>query len=245
MQLPMGRVTLRLMVYQMRGKHDPDWKSLVQSWKQTQADLRARLIVKPLDPLPRYIAGVDAAYGADGCTAYASAVVYDRVDQRIVEVADAVLKIDIPYIPGYLSFREGPPIMAALGKLQHEFGAICFDGQGLAHPRRCGLACHVAIQLDVPGVGIAKSRFIGEHDDPAAAAGASVPLMDGGEQIGLVLRTRAKTTPIYVSVGHRIDLASAAALAVACCTKYRIPEPTRVADIEVARLKRSCNNAIV
>jgi deoxyribonuclease V len=115
---------------------------------------------------------------------------------------------------------------------------ICFDGQGYAHPRRCGLATHLSVTLDVPGVGVAKSRLIGTHDEPAEAAGSSAPLMDDGEQIGLVLRTRDRTRPLYISIGHRVDLQSAAELALACCTRYRIPEPTRQADIEVAKLKR-------
>jgi deoxyribonuclease V len=212
---------------------------LVLSWKHTQNSLREKLIVRPLNPLPRFVAGVDAAYGSDKHTAYAAAVVYDRQEQRVIEVAHAVVQIDIPYIPGFLSFREGPPIMAALAKLTHPFGVICFDGQGYAHPRRCGLASHVAIALDVPGVGVAKSRFIGTHKEPGEAVGDSAPLMDDDEEIGTVLRTRERATPIYVSIGHRVDLASAQALAIACCTRYRIPEPTRQADIEVAKLKRA------
>jgi deoxyribonuclease V len=223
----------------MRGKLDPDWRELVESWKQTQRDLRQRLVVRRLDPLPRFVAGADAAYSSDKHTAYAAAVIYDRQEQRIVEVAHAVCTIDIPYIPGFLSFREGPPIMAAMGKLQHPFGAICFDGQGYAHPRRCGLASHVAIMLDVPGVGVAKSRFIGEFAEPDASASASSALMDAEEQIGLVLRTRQSTQPLFISIGHKIDLASAKELVLACCTRFRIPEPTRQADIEVAKLKRA------
>lgn len=225
----------------MRGKHDPDWKDLVESWRQTQRSLREKLIVRPLDPLPRFVAGVDAAYAPDKTTAYAAAVVYDRVEQRSIEVVHLVCSVDVPYIPGFLSFREGPPVMAALAKLQHPFGAICFDGQGYAHPRRCGLASHAAIMLDLPGIGVAKSRFIGEFAEPATPAGAFSPLMDAGEQIGLVLRTRDSTQPIFVSVGHRVDLDSARELVLACCTKYRVPEPTRQADIEVAKLKKmSC-----
>ncbi|MGH7215505.1 MAG: endonuclease V, partial [Tepidisphaeraceae bacterium] len=146
---------------------------------------------------------------------------------------------EVPYIPTFLSFREGPTLLEAIAKLRHPFGAICFDGQGYAHPRRCGLASHLSITLDVPGVGVAKSRLIGTFDEPAAHAGASSDLMDAGEQIGLVLRTRDRTRPLFVSVGHRVDLPSAARLVMACCTRYRIPEPTRQADIEVGKLKRS------
>lgn len=222
----------------MHGKLDPDWRELVESWKQTQRDLREKLVVRPLDPLPRFVAGVDAAYGSDKTTAYAAAVVYDREDQRIVEVAHAVCTIDIPYIPGFLSFREGPPIIEAISRLKHPFGVICFDGQGYAHPLRCGLATHVAIMLDVAGIGVAKTRFIGEHSEPEAPAGSFSALMDEGEQIGVVLRTSDRKVPVFVSVGHKVDLASARELVLGCCTGYRNPEPTRQADIEVAKLKR-------
>jgi deoxyribonuclease V len=225
----------------MRGKLDPDWRDLVESWKQTQRSLREKLIVQPLYPLPRFVAGADAAYSPDKHTAYAAAVVYDRELQRTIEVVHAVCSIDIPYIPGFLSFREGPPIMQAIRSLKHPFGVICFDGQGYAHPRRCGLACHIAILLDVPGIGVAKSRYIGEFAEPRAPAGSASPLMDAGEQIGMVLRTRERTRPIFVSVGHKADLASARELVLACGTKYRVPEPTRQADIEVAKLKKQIN----
>ena len=210
----------------------------IEQWKATQTELRRRMVVRPLEPLPRFVAGADAAFSADKRTIYAAAVVYDRQERRVVAVAHAVQDVAAPYIPGFLSFREGPAVSAALGALEHEFGVVCFDGQGYAHPRRCGLASHVAIMLDVPGVGVAKSRFIGTFDEPAPEAGSSVPLMDRDERIGSVLRTRHDTRPLFVSIGHRMDLPSAEALVLACCTRYRVPEPTRQADIEVAKLKR-------
>ena len=199
--------------------------------------MRQRIAVKPLEPLPRYVAGVDGAFSDDKQTIFAAAVVYDRQAKAIIEVAHAVLPAEVPYVPTFLSFREGPAVRAALGKLKHAFGAVCFDGQGYAHPRRCGLASHVGVTLDVPAVGIAKSRLIGTYEEPAASAGSTSPLMDRQEQIGVVLRTRDNVRPIFVSIGHRIDLPSAVHLAMACVTRYRIPEPTRQADIEVAKLK--------
>jgi deoxyribonuclease V len=201
--------------------------------------MREKLVVAPLDLLPRYIAGADAAFSEDKCKVFAAAVVYDRKEQRILEVSHAVRSAEVPYIPGFLSFREGPTVLEAVGKLKHPWGAICFDGQGYAHPRRCGLASHMSIALDKPGVGVAKSRLIGTFDEPEPNAGAFTPLMDSGEQIGLVLRTRDNTRPLFISIGHRVDLHSARRLVLACCTRYRIPEPTRQADIEVAKLKRA------
>jgi len=225
----------------LRGKSDPSWSTLIGKWKAEQSRLRERMIVAPLKPLPRFVAGADCAFSDDKQTIYAAAVVYDREMQRILEVAHATRPAEFPYVPGFLSFREGPAAVQAIRALRHEFGAILFDGQGFAHPRRCGIASHLAIQLDIPGVGVAKSRLIGTFGEPALNAGATAPLKDGDEQIGVVLRTQKGIRPVFVSVGHRVDLASAIKLVLACCTRYRIPEPTRQADIEVAKLKRARN----
>lgn len=223
----------------LRGKDDPDWAELIGRWKATQAAMRQKLIVAPLDPLPRFVAGADAAFSPDKSKVYAAAVVYDRAEQRIVEVAHAIRAAEVPYVPGFLTFREGPAVLEAVGKLTNPWEVICFDGQGYAHPRRCGLASHISIVLNKPGVGVAKSRLIGTFHEPGPQAGAFTPLMDAGEQVGLVLRTRDNTRPLFISIGHRIDLDSAKSLVLACCTRYRIPEPTRQADIEVAKLKRT------
>jgi deoxyribonuclease V len=222
----------------VRGKSDPGWSALVEKWKATQARLRARMIVAPLKWLPRFVAGADCAFSADKQTIFAAAVVYDRETQRVIEIAHATRPAEFPYVPGFLSFREGPAVKQAIGALKHEFGAILFDGQGFAHPRRCGIASHLAIELDQPGIGVAKSRLIGTFANPGLKAGAIAPLMDGEEQIGVVLRTQKGIRPVFVSVGHRVDLVSAIRLVLACCTRYRIPEPTRQADMEVAKLKR-------
>jgi deoxyribonuclease V len=221
----------------LRGKHDPGWSDLIADCKRQQGELRARVLIQPLDPLPRFVAGVDGAFSDDKQTIFAAAVVYDREARRIVEVAHAVREAEFPYIPTFLSFREGPAVLAAIRKLKHPFGAVCFDGQGYAHPRRCGLASHMGVTLDLPAVGVAKSRLIGTYEEPAAPAGSTAPLLDRQEQIGVVLRTRDNVRPVFISIGHRVDLPSAVRLAMACVTRYRIPEPTRQADIEVAKLK--------
>jgi len=223
----------------LRGKSDPDWSALVGKWKVEQSRLRERMRVVPLEPLPRFVAGADCAFSDDKQIIFAAAVIYDRETQRIIEVAHATRPAEFPYVPGFLSFREGPVVTEAVCALRHEFGAILFDGQGFAHPRRCGIASHLAIQLDKPGVGVAKSRLIGTFGKLASHAGATTPLMDDDEQIGVVLRTQKGIRPVFVSIGHRVDLPSAVKLVLACCTRYRIPEPTRQADIEVAKLKRA------
>jgi len=222
----------------IRGKNDADWPELVEQWKATQLALRQKLIIEPLRPLPRFVAGADAAFSADKRQVFAAAVVYDRQEQRIVEVAHASHAVEVPYVPGFLSFREGPALLGAIGALKHEWGVICFDGQGYAHPRRCGLAAHMSIVLNVPGVGVAKSRLIGTFQEPGVHAGDASPLMDAGEQIGLVLRTRHHTRPLFISVGNWVDLESARQLVLACCPHHRVPEPTRQADMEVGKLKR-------
>jgi deoxyribonuclease V len=223
----------------LRGKSDPGWSALVEEWKATQRRLRERMIITPLDPWPRFVAGADCAFSADKQTIHAAAVVYDCETRCVIEVAHATRPAEFPYIPTFLSFREGPAIRQAVRALKHEFGAILFDGQGYAHPRRCGIAAHLAIELDRPGIGVGKSRLIGEFGTLALKAGATAPLMDDDEQIGVVLRTRRNLRPVFVSIGHRVDLSSAVKLVVACCTRYRIPEPTRQADLEVAKLKRA------
>jgi len=222
----------------LRGKSDPGWSALVAEWKATQERLRERMIISPLKPLPRFVAGADCAFSNDKQTIFAAAVVYDRETQRIIETAHAPRPAEFPYIPTFLSFREGPAITQAIRALKHDFGAILFDGQGYAHPRRCGIASHLAIELDQPGIGVGKSRLIGTFGKLAGNAGAITPLIADDEQIGVVLRTQKGIRPVFVSVGHRVDLASAIKLVLACCTRYRIPEPTRQADIEAAKLKR-------
>ncbi|MGA9451595.1 MAG: endonuclease V, partial [Verrucomicrobiia bacterium] len=190
----------------IRGKSDPGWSTLVEEWKAEQLRLCERMIVAPLESLPRFVAGADCAFSDDKQTIFAAAVVYDRETQRIVEVARATRPAEFPYVPGFLSFREGPAVMQAVRALRHEFGAILFDGQGFAHPRRCGIASHLAIQMDKPGVGVAKSRLLGTFGKLATNAGSTTPLKDGAEQIGVVLRTQKGIRPLFVSVGHRVDL---------------------------------------
>jgi len=223
----------------MRVKHKPEWKSLLASWKATQEALRKKIVIQPIKNLPRYIAGGDAAFSEAAALVFGVALVWDRIESRVIEIAHAVQKIEFPYIPGFLSFREGPALTEAIGKLKHPFEIICFDGQGMAHPRRCGLAAHLGTMLDLASIGVAKSRLLGTFVAPKAKKGSHSPLMDGEEQIGIVLSTRDNTNPLFISIGNRVDLPSAKKIVLASCTKYRVPEPTRIADIEVAKLKKA------
>lgn len=197
-----------------------------------------RKAVGPEIPM-RYIAGVDAAYVRDGRFCIAGVVLRSLPAREIMERHLALLPLKFPYIPGLLAFREGPAIIAALRKLRHRPDALICDGQGIAHPRRCGIATHLGILVDLPTIGCAKSRLLGAYQEPGPRRGDRSPLTDKGEVVGAVLRTRDKVKPVLVSVGHNIDLVTAENLILSCCTGCRLPEPTRLADHLVAAAKRT------
>jgi deoxyribonuclease V len=203
-----------------------------------QERLASAVRIEPLARTPRLVAGIDLAFSPDGARCIAAAIVWDLVERAVVEEQLAVRPLRFPYVPGLLSFREAPAILAALRRLRTTPDALLCDGQGLAHPRRFGIACHVGVLADLPTVGCAKSRLVGEHREPGRRRGARADLVDRGERIGSVLRTRDDTRPVYVSVGHRIDLPGAERLVLACGAGHRLPEPTRLADRRVAAVRR-------
>ena len=212
-------------------------RSVPPEWVQKQHELAGRVKFEPFASVPRFVAGADIAFGPTGKEAVAVAIVWDRESRQIVEQQLARRPLEYPYVPGFLSFREGPALEDAIGKLKHPWEVICFDGQGLAHPRRCGLATHMGVTLNRPAIGCAKSRLIGTYNEPSEIQGSSSPLMDKQEQIGVVLRTRAKVNPMFISVGHKMDLESAVRIVMVCVTQYRLPEPTRQADILTKRYR--------
>lgn len=177
-------------------------------------------------PTPiHHVAGVDV--GIIGDRARAAVAVLTFPSLELVDSALAEMPASFPYVPGLLSFREVPVVLQALARVAVRPDIILCDGQGIAHPRRCGFASHLGLCTDVPTIGVAKSRLIGTHDIVPNDKGACVPLMHAAEVIGAVLRTRAGVAPIYVSIGHRIDLDSAIRCVLACVTRYRLPETTR------------------
>lgn len=186
----------------------------------------------------RTIAGVDCAFSADGERCLAAAVTWQVGEGRVLEERIVSRPLRFPYVPGLLSFREAPTVLAALRALRGEPDALMVDGHGLAHPRRFGIACHVGLLCGLPTVGVAKSRLCGEHREPGAKRGARAALVYEGERIGTVLRTRDGVRPLYVSIGHRVDLATAERWVLRAGAGYRLPEPTRLADRAVARAKR-------
>lgn len=184
----------------------------------------------------RLIVGADLAYRGDGRWAWAAVVVVNLPDGRVVESATAAGPPPFPYVPGYLSFREGPLLLAAFKRLRTRPDLCLFDGQGLAHPRRFGLACHMGVLLDLPSVGCAKSLLVGEYDEPGLKRGAWSPLRLDGKQVGAVLRTRSGVRPLFVSPGHRIGVREAVRWVLAC-SRFRVPEPIRLAEQLVNRLR--------
>jgi deoxyribonuclease V len=177
----------------------------------------------------RHVCGVDVHYSADGKFAHAAAAVFTFPALEEREHAFARKRVSFPYIPGLLSFRELPAALAALAALSSRPDLVLCDGQGIAHPRRCGLASHLGLAADLPCIGVAKTRFIGEHRRAPARRGAWTPLVDAGQRIGAVLRTRAGVKPVYVSIGHRVSLETAVRYVMACTRRYRLPEPIRAA----------------
>jgi deoxyribonuclease V len=179
----------------------------------------------------RRVAGVDISVDRIEKRGTGAVVVLSYPELEVVETALAEAPLTFPYVPGLLSFRETPVLREAFRKIVGPIDLLLVDGQGYAHPRRFGIACHLGLLLDVPAIGCAKSRLLGEHAEPAAAAGSRSDLIDRGEVIGSVLRTRAAVKPLFVSSGHRIGLAEAEAWVLRCCRGYRLPEPTRLAHL--------------
>jgi deoxyribonuclease V len=183
------------------------------------------------------VAGADLAYRGDGRRAWAAVVVLSAADGTVVDQAVAAGRPGAPYVPGYLSFREGPLLLRAFARLRVRPDVVLFDGQGVAHPRGLGLAAHLGVLLELPSVGCAKSRLVGEYVEPGPARGQWSPLRYEGRVVGAVLRTRAGVRPLFVSPGHRIGLRRAVA-AVLAASRTRVPEPIRVAEALVNALKR-------
>jgi len=193
--------------------------------REIQRQLRERVLVQPLDQPPEVIAGIDVS--VKGEQARAAIVLLSYPDLTPFHAITAEMPVSFPYVPGLLAFREGPVVLAALERLTERPDVLMFDAQGLAHPRRMGLATHLGVLLDIPAVGCAKSRLCGVYVEPDERKGSWTPLIDGDEVIGAVVRTRDTVRPVFVSIGHRVDLETAVALVLGCATKYRLPEPIR------------------
>jgi deoxyribonuclease V len=212
------------------------WPGDIAQARKVQERQAARVRLSPLEKPPASVAGVDAAFSAG--EVFAAACLFAFPSLEPMEDSVAVVELRFPYVTGFLSFREGEAIMAAVRGLSRKPGLLLVDGQGIAHPRRIGIASHVGVLLDIPSVGCAKSRLIGEYAGLGCRKGAAVPLCDRGEMIGAVVRTRSDVRPLFVSPGHRVDLVQAVAFTLACTGTTRIPEPLRRADRLAGKAKR-------
>ena len=222
------------IIQDMRVQALHGWKVSVARAREIQLSLAKRVVTENEVIDPCLVAGVDISAPDTQGVARGAVVILRYPEFNIVEVEVAEDKIAFPYIPGLLSFRESPLILAACEKLHNIPDLVLVDGHGIAHPRRFGLASHLGLSLNLPTVGCAKSILCGRHRPVAEEAGSHAELLDNGELIGAALRTKSRVRPVYVSVGHRIDLASALQWVIRCCHGYRLPEATRLAHLAAA-----------
>lgn len=194
-----------------------------------QQALRSHVVRQDALPPVSAVAGVDVGFEEQGRITRAAVAVLRLPELSLLESAVVRRPTAFPYVPGLLSFREVPAVLEALQQLRRLPDLILCDGQGLAHPRRFGIACHLGVLTDLPTIGVAKSRLVGTHAPLEEQKGAQQPLLDSGEVIGTVLRSRSGVRPLYISIGHRICLETAVAYVQRCITRYRLPETTRVA----------------
>ena len=212
-----------------------DWSVTPKEAVDIQRALAARVVAEGSVSDLRVAAGADLAFSKDKQTCVAGVVAWDVQRREVIEQHVVRRPVMFPYVPGLLSFREAPALLGALGELTCEPDVFLFDGQGLAHPRRFGLACHVGLLLDRPSLGCAKSLLVGTCDTPGEQRGSTTPLLHHDERVGMAVRTRDRVKPVYVSVGHRLSVESAVEVVLACSIGYRLPEPTRLADKLVGR----------
>lgn len=184
------------------------------------------------------VAGIDVSYDKGSDWLFAAIVVLHLPDLQVLGTASATATVPFPYIPGLLSFRECPAVLQAWEQLRVKPDCLMCDGQGIAHPRRFGIASHLGLWLDLPSIGCAKSLLVGTYQEPGEKRGSMAPLIHRKEQVGVIFRTKDGIAPVFVSQGHKINLNKAIELVLACCTKYRLPEPTRQAHLLVNEIRR-------
>ncbi len=214
------------------------WNLTPKEAVEAQKEWRSLVRIEPLAREVNTIAGADISFNKFSEVIYSGIVVLSLPDLRIVETASVRSTAKFPYVPGLLSFRETPSFLECWEKLKTKPDVLMLDGQGLAHPRRFGIACHIGLLLDLPTIGCAKSILVGKHEELGLEAGSNVPLIDKNEIVGVALRTKNKVAPVYISAGHLMDLNSAVDLTLRSVTKYRQPEPTRQAHLLVNQLRR-------
>ena len=219
-----------------------EWSLSPREAVALQKSLRERVRVEPLARKIETVAGADISFDKYSPVLYAGIVVLRLPSLEVVEEVGVVSETKFPYVPGLLSFRESPSVLEAWSKLKTEPDAVMFDGQGLAHPRRVGIASHVGLLINRPTLGCAKSVLVGKFENLGEERGSRAPLVDKGEVVGAAVRTKTRVQPIYVSPGHLIDIEGAVAITLRCDGGYRQPEPTRRAHLLVNALRRGERN---
>ena len=216
----------------MKARELHSWQVSVAQAQAIQRELAPQVSCQnELADVPRLVAGVDISARDPRGMAKGAVVVLSYPELTLVETSVVECKVDFPYVPGLLSFREAPAAVAAFESLTLNPDLILVDAQGIAHPRRFGFASHLGLLLDTPTIGCAKSILCGRHEPLEIEAGSYAELVDKGEVIGAALRTKESTTPVYISIGHKVDLTNAIKYVMSCCCGYRIPEPTRLAHL--------------
>lgn len=205
------------------------WPKNIAQARKIQEELKKKIILTDLDQKFEIVAGVDVGYKRKDNFSRAAIVVLETKNFKLIDQATAMVSTPFPYVSGYLSFREVGPIYQAYQKLDHKPDILVCDGQGIAHPRNFGLACHLGLILDKPCLGVAKSRLVGQYNNPGQKKGDWTPLYHNNQVIGSVVRTRDKVKPVFVSPGHKISLETAREFVLRMALKYRLPEPTRLA----------------
>ena len=218
------------------------WRVGIAEAKEIQRSLAEKVSRSGEVKGPRFIAGVDISVKRETGQATGAVVILESPELRVVEVKIIGGRLDFPYIPGLLSFREAPLILAACQELTLVPDLILVDGQGIAHPRRMGLASHLGLFLNTPTIGCAKSLLCGRHEVPGGEPGSQAEIVDEGEIIGAALRTKPGVRPVFISIGHKLNLESAIYWVLKCCRGYRLPEPTRLAHLAAGgNLKVPCD----
>ena len=227
--LPLRYIAIIIRVVKVHQLHS--WQISIAQAQQIQQKLASQVSKESEVVNPRFIAGADISAPDSKGIARAAAIVLSYPELNVIEVKTAENKFNFPYIPGLLSFRESPLVLAACEKLTTNPNLLLVDGQGIAHPRRFGLASHLGLLLNIPTIGCAKSRLCGTHKPLTNEAGVYTNRTDNGEIIGVALRTKAGVNPIYISIGHKIDLPTAIHWVMKSCRNYRLPEPSRLAHL--------------
>ena len=225
----------------MQAQHLHSWQMTPDQAKKVQRELAVMVCRNNAVEAVRLVAGVDISAPNFAGLARAAVVVLSYPELKLVERKVITKEVTFPYVPGLLSFRESPLVIAACEELEAIPDLILVDGQGIAHPRRLGLASHLGLLWDRPTIGCAKSRLCGEHNMVSVEPGSYAEITDNGEVIGAVLRTKVGVAPLYISIGHKVDLESAISWVLRCCRGQRLPEPTRLAHLAASGQLEAAN----